>query len=279
MTAIAIWCNHEIPQHPALWVAADSRVTNGDQILVEDAAKVMSLPVICRKPDERGLFTDIYHMHAVGYCFAGNTLMGQNAYLGLAPLLSNLISVDGYIPSMLDIARHALLFLSQTFDKYKERVGERAVFETALFGFCHREKKLSVYHFRPEIIDGIARMTIVSHEGMAADDFVYLGDDATNMRESIAQAFLEDAGVGGMRSRTPRYVIQRRIDDDDSLTIGGDIQLGIADALGFRPFCTWTIRGPGPGQGQGCRRYLGWELTDDLECVGEARVELAGFMA
>ena len=48
MTAIAIWLNDEEPRHPTLWVAADSRISNtGAALLMEDAAKVFSLPVVC----------------------------------------------------------------------------------------------------------------------------------------------------------------------------------------------------------------------------------------
>src|SRR5438034_55559 len=63
MTAIAIWCNHEIVESPNLWIAADSRVIAArGSILIEDAAKLFGLPVVCRLPDSHGFFSNVYYV-------------------------------------------------------------------------------------------------------------------------------------------------------------------------------------------------------------------------
>ncbi len=277
MTAIAIWCNQENDSTPSLWVAADSRVTSPNRaILVEDAAKVIGLPIVCRSPGPTGFFSNIYYEHTIGYCFAGSTLMGQNSYLGFAPMLSNLISPTGYVPSMADIARHVLALLRLTFDEYKFRVGQGAVFEAAIFGFCHRNNKLSTYHFHPEMIDGTVQLTSTAYEGMRANEFAYLGDEGESMRANIARAFAGEATPGRPLSRAPRYVIQDRIDDETSESIGGDIQLGIADRFGFRPLTLCKPRAH--GQSAAYMSYLGRELTDDIGYVGEAMVAITGMI-
>jgi hypothetical protein len=79
MTAIAIWCNHERSENPGLWIAADSRVSASGSALIDDAAKVFALPIVCRSADADGLFTERYYDHTYGYCFAGDTLLCQNA--------------------------------------------------------------------------------------------------------------------------------------------------------------------------------------------------------
>lgn len=82
MTAIAIWLNEEDPNRPALWVAADSLVTRaGEFRLIGDAAKIMPLQVVCRRPDSQGFFSKLASVHSYGYAFAGSTLVGQNVYL------------------------------------------------------------------------------------------------------------------------------------------------------------------------------------------------------
>ena len=92
MTSIVIWTNLEVAGNPSLWVVGDTRVSgSGSQPLIEDAAKVLGLPVVCRRPDAAGFFSETYFSHTLGYCFAGSTLMGQNSYLSLVPLLSNLV--------------------------------------------------------------------------------------------------------------------------------------------------------------------------------------------
>lgn len=277
MTAIAIWCNEENVNTPSIWVAADSRVTSPNRaILVEDAAKVIGLPILCRSPGSNGFFSNTYYEHTIGYCFAGSTLMGQNSYLGFAPMLSNLISPTLYRPSMSDIARHVLTLLRMTFDEYKLRVGQGAIFEAAIFGFCPQSNELSTYHFHPKMIDGVLQMTSTAHVRMRPHDFVYLGDDGETMRANITRAFAEKDTPGRPVSRIPRYVIQDRIDDESSESIGGDIQLGIADQFGFRPLTLCKPRVN--GQPAAYMSYLGRELTDDIGYVGEAMVGIPGMI-
>jgi hypothetical protein len=67
-------------------------------------------------------------------------------------------------------------------------------------------------------------------------DFVYLGNDGAALREEITNAFNGEAVPGRPISRAPRFVIQDRIANDESPTIGGDLQLAIADRFGLRPF-------------------------------------------
>lgn len=276
MTSIAIWCNEEAEGNPSLWVAADSRITAGQAILLEDAAKVIGLPVVCRSSGPSGFFSHVYHEHTVGYCFAGSTLMGQNSYLGFAPMLNNLISPEQYVPSMADIAQHVLSFLRLTFDEYKIRAGQAAVFEAAIFGFCPRSNVLSTYHFHPQMINNTVQISSTAYIGMTSYDFVYLGDDGNSMRAEIRSAFAGEGAPERPLSRMPRYVIQDRIDDEASETIGGDIQLAIADRFGFRPLTLCKPRVN--GQPAAYMSYLGRELTEDIGFVGEAIVGMTAMI-
>ena len=195
---------------------------------------------------------------------------GANAYLALTPLLSNLISPTLYVPSLFDVGQHVLAFLRLTFNDYKVRVAESAMFEVAIFGYCHHTQQLSVYHFAPKLENGVWEMMLIQQPLTKVSDFVYLGDDKVNMSSAITSAFSGQAVPGMPLSRIPRYVIQRRIDDESCATIGGDIQLGIADRFGFRPYtlCKPRIK----GQGEAYFSYLGRELTPEISHVGEARV-------
>lgn len=272
MTAIAIWANYEVPANPGLWIAADSRVRDSfSSLLIDDATKILSLTVICRSPGRAGFFSEVYHAHTYGYCFAGSTLMGQNAYLALGPLLSNLISPTCYIPSMADIARHMLSYLRLTFDAYKERVGQPAMVEVGLFGHCQRTGRLSMFHIGPGLEAGIYTMKCTAHVDMQDKDFVYLGDHKEEMSAKIAAAFMEKTMPGRPSCRIPKHIIQDHIDNPAYQSIGGDLQLGIADRFGFHPY--WGVAKPSlEGQSEANFTYLGRELTSDLLFVGEARV-------
>lgn len=277
MTAIAIWCNHEIAENPGLWVAADTRVSTQSGSLIDDAAKIFALPVVCRSPGPSGFPEERYHDHTYGYCFAGDTLLGQNAYLALAPLLSNLFSSARYIPSLDDVGRYVYSYLSLTFDACKSHRAGHSIFEVALFGYCPRANSLSAYHFSPTFEQEVVKMTIQPHENMQQNDFLYLGDEKLHIASQIQDALSADSSpmdefnarrAGRPLSRAPRYVIQDHINDEAFPTIGGDLQLGIADKFGFRAF---PLCRPGTS-GLAIIRYLGRELTDDLQYVGQALV-------
>ncbi|MFK0732024.1 MAG: hypothetical protein ACFKPT_16770 [Gloeotrichia echinulata GP01] len=114
MTAIAIWFNNENRENPSLWVASDSRISkNQNSTLIDDAAKVFALPVVCRFPSEDGFFSKISYFHTYGYCFAGSTLLGQNTFLALMPLLSNLEATQPYTPKMADVAHFVWKYLGR----------------------------------------------------------------------------------------------------------------------------------------------------------------------
>jgi len=277
MTAIVIWCNHEIAEKPALWLAADSLVSSGGSKLIGDAAKVFALPVICRSPGENGFFTERYYDHTYGYCFAGDTLLGQNAYLSLVPLLSNLFSSTSYIPSLADVARYVHTYLSHTYDDCKVGRANNAALEAALFGHCSITNTLSAYHFFPKKENDVFRMTLKPYENMQERQFLYLGDLKPHMCSQIKEALATDStpmaewearSKGRRLSRAPRYVIQDHINDESFPSIGGALQLGIADRFGFRafPLCKPDVNG------LAIISYLGRELTQDLQYVGRALV-------
>ena len=271
MTAITIWCNHEVKNNPTLWVAADSRVSGvSNSVLIEDGAKIFSLPVVCRAPGSEGFFSEVSYAHSYGYCFAGSTLMGQNAYLGLVPLLGNLISVHGYVPSITDVGKYVHSYLRHTFDDYKFRVSQKAFFEVALFGYCCHSKTLSAFHFYPQLDEeGIYTMVCSEYLNMKDRSFIYLGDEKTQINERLMVALAGASVPGRPISRIPRHVIQDCIDDESFPSIGGDIQLGIADVFGFRLYALCKPRVV--GQGAAYFSYLGRELSEVLTSVGEAK--------
>lgn len=273
MTAIAIWCNHEIPENPGLWIAADSRVSDSDgDLLINDAAKIFALPVIGRTVGAEGLFTQLHYTHSYGYCFAGDTLLGQNAYLSLLPLLTNLVSLSDNpdcIPPLADVASYIHRYLSFTFDDCKVRRTEHSLFEVAVFGHCARTNRLSVYHFiTRHDDDGVYKVTCKSHEHMQENNFIYLGARNLDIPSKIEAALRAASIPGRPTSRAPRYVIQDHIDNVSAPTIGGDLQLGIADKFGFRAF---PLLKPSV-EGSAIISYLGRDLSSDLRWVGPAFV-------
>lgn len=254
-----------------MWVVGDTLVSGVEgQPLIGDAAKILSLPVICRAPGSEGFFSEEYFSHSFGYCFAGSTLMGQNSYLAITPLLSNLISVNRYVPSMRDVAEFTMTHLGRAYDQYKVRAAANAAFEVCLFGWCHRENSLEAWHFFPELKHGEWKMTSARHTAMAFGDFIYLGNHKDRASELLKEAFARSGQPDVSSQRAPRRVVQNLIDDDTYPAIGGDQQLAIANQHGFQAYT--LLRPRVRGRPEAFMSYLGIELSEENSSVGEARV-------
>jgi hypothetical protein len=278
MTAIAIWFNNENPENPSLWVASDSRVSkNKNSTLIDDAAKVFTLPVVCRFPGEDGFFSQVGYYHTYGYCFAGSTLLGQNTFLALMPLLSNLAAAQPYVPDMAHVAHFILKYLHRAFDDYKVIACESAAVEIALFGWCHATQKQHIFHYYPGKDDnGIYVIKCTDHTDLNKKSFVYLGDHRSDLTQKIQKAFDGDNEPGRLLSRIPRYIIEEHIQNSEFATIGGDLQLGIADQFGFRPRSILKLSVP--GKPEAYLSYLGYELHQDIQNVGYAFVDMDGMV-
>ena len=94
--------------------------------------------------------------------------------------------------------------------------------------------------------------------------------------QKIQKAFDGDSKPGRPLSRIPRYIIEEHIQNSEYKTIGGDLQLGIADQFGFRPFSICKPRVP--GKLEAYLSYLGYELHQDIQNVGYAFVSLPGMV-
>lgn len=274
MTAIAIWFNNEIPGNPSLWVASDSRVSkNKNSSLIDDAAKVFTLPVVCRFPGKDGFFSEIGYDHTYGYCFAGSTLLGQNTFLVLMPLLKNLAAGQPYVPKMADVANFILNYLRRAYDNYKVIACDNSAVEAALFGWCHVTKKHHIFHYhRDTDNNGYYVIKCTEYTDLCEKSFLYLGDHSTEMKQKIQQAFDGDSDPG--KSRIPRKIIEEHIQNSEYKTIGGDLQLGIADQFGFQPYC--IVKPRLLGQPEAYLSYLGHELYQDIQNVGCSFVSLPG---
>lgn len=272
MTAIAIWLNEEDPNRPALWVAADSFVTRAGKFrLIGDAAKIMPLQVVCRRPDSQGFFSKLASVHSYGYAFAGSTLVGQNVYLSLLPLLSSLnVHVD-YSPSLAEVADYIHRYLRTSYDDLKVSLGPQGHFCIAIFGWCPVARAVGVYKFQPtNNPSGQYEVASTVTTDFSKTKFVYLGDYSTYMEAEIANALSKDSTPGRPQSRAPKFVIEEHIAADAHPTIGGDLQLGIANASGFQPYMLCRPREP--GRPSAYFSYLGRELSDDMQRLGSAHV-------
>lgn len=100
MTLAAVWCSYETPEVPVLWMASDSRSSAEEGRLIDEGVKIFEIPVVCRSPGPTGFFDQTYLEGTVGLACAGGTLVFQNVYGTLVPMLGSLISPYQAVPSV-----------------------------------------------------------------------------------------------------------------------------------------------------------------------------------
>jgi hypothetical protein len=131
-----------------------------------------------------------------------------------------------------------------------------------------------MFHFEPELREGVWTISWKEHHAFQHGDFLYLGQAKEQIRSALSDALSEHGGPGNSQSRAPIRVIDRFINDESLSGIGGDLQLGIANVGGFTPVLRWRPRSP--GKSGAFLNYLGGELSDELTYVGSAKVGMVG---
>jgi hypothetical protein len=101
-------------------------------------------------------------------------------------------------------------------------------------------------------------------------DFLYLGDEKKRMNIAIKEGFEKDPIPGRPTTRVPRHVVEDQIDNNSAPSIGGDIQLGIANIFGYQPYAIMKPRVT--GEPEAYTSYLGRELTPDIMLIGNSMV-------
>ncbi|AFK62773.1 hypothetical protein TKWG_13245 [Advenella kashmirensis WT001] len=232
MTAIYIWPEFEGSEIVRLQAAGDSGISTGNTLSMGSGVKILTLPVICRAPGPDGFFTFPYYEHTVALAFAGSTLIAQNVYLEVMPLITNLISLNKTVPSLSEIATYIGTFVKKTWNEYGYVQGKG--FEIAIFGYCHVEKKFSVALFSTisTETDGMQFHTEVLND-LKAGTYIYLGSKKSEMHELLLNE-ISKSRAGSPTERAPRRAIKAAIDSEDFPEISGGLQLGYATCFGYR---------------------------------------------
>ncbi len=275
MTAIAIWLNEEAENVLTLNVAADSLVTSlRSSPLINDASKIFPLRVACRTPNSDGAFPPACSSNIYGYAFAGSTLLGQNSYLSLAPLVGSFVSIKPYTPSLEEISGYVLTYLHGVYEEARIR-GQAALFEVALFGFCPIKRRMEVHHFCPQQnCDTGFEMQRTMYQDLKLAQCVYLGSYKGEFTQALSVACNGPSAPGRPISRAPKLVIEDFIKNEDYPEIGGDLQLWSVNAVGVYPYL--RMRPVTAGKPPAKFTYLGRTLDDSLLRLGPAYVGMPG---
>lgn len=111
MTIVAVWlANNTFPDQSFIECISDSRVTDQDSNrtisqLLNNSAKIFSIPVIARCPGVTGEYDTQYYVNSFGLAFSGSSLIGLNLASTISSMTSQLVGPSSTaVPSFQDVA-------------------------------------------------------------------------------------------------------------------------------------------------------------------------------
>lgn len=264
MTLAAVWCSYENAAVPVLWMASDSRISAEKDRLIDEGVKVFEIPVVCRGAGPDGFFDQKYFEGTIGLVCAGGTLVFQNVYGTLVPMLGNLISPPRAIPSVGDIAD----LIGRLMTLYVRSLGARrpdAHQVSIVVGGLEVNGSPVAFELRPRVgPDGLIEF-LPTEVDLAPGKVRFIGEGVGEAREFVQELIARDR-PGVSRDRAALNVIRSFIDDEAKPTIGGDIQIGHTVRGTFRRVASVA---PGPAHSKRSLRRLNSIDLDELGPVGQ----------
>lgn len=245
-------------------MASDSRISGERDRLIDEGVKVFEIPVVCRGAGPGGYFDQQYYETTVGLACAGGTLIFQNVYGTLVPMLANLISPSRAVPSMADIAD----LVGRLLTLYVRSLGARrpdAHQVSIVVGGLDFDGSPVALELRPRIgADGLVEF-LPGRVDLAPGKVRFIGDNVEDARERVRELIARDQ-PGAPRDRAALNVIRAFIDDEAKPTIGGDVQIGHTVRGTFRRVASVA---PGPSPSERSLRRLNSIDLDELGPVGQ----------
>lgn len=243
MTLAATWCSYEPPLPPRLWMASDSRISDEAAPLIDEAIKIYEVPIVCRAPGNSGFFDRISFEGAVGLLGAGASLVFQQVYGTVVPLLGNLIQPTDFVPTLEEVAA----FIGRVTTIYVRSLGWRRSDAGRVTIIVGGESSFGpqAYELAPSLGDqGLVEFIpepITLGDGIAN----FIGDRIEEAQDLYRELAARDE-PGASRQRAALNVIRRFIDDEGVTSIGGDLQIGYTAAGRFRRVASVTPGSRGP---------------------------------
>ena len=275
MTSIVSWFHNE--GHDSIWVVGDSKITNTDSMLIDIGAKIFSIPLICKGVGKSGFIDSTFLETKVGLAYAGSSLVGLNVQAALTTVFANLGGA-GVAPSMDSIVEFSKNIIKSYISTLAVTAELGALCEFSMFGYCHVDNELKMYHLKPDLSSGMFDIEVIRYlESEVDNDFVLLlGDKRLEITEEITNRRSKYSADHILWQRAPQAVLKEIVQTDKYETIGGHIQMGICDPFGFHPYSTLNyVKGEEPNA---YLSYLGFHTSGDSGKVGNCFVNITGMI-
>lgn len=237
MTIVAVWLTNHTHDQSLLECIADSRVTDEDSNhtisqLLNNSAKIFSIPVVARCPGETGEYDTQYYVDSFGLAFSGSSLIGLNLASTISSLTSQLVGrTREAIPSFQDIADFAVRITRKYVDAIGQLQGRVPPFKGAIFGWCHGDSKFKLLSFGPVSTTSPDVFTVLVD--LTVPDSVFLMGNHTEEIADRIREFQQRFQPSAARDVVPQNIIWGLIYDRIFEDIGGELQHGRGSSKGF----------------------------------------------
>lgn len=254
MTSIICWNNKNEDWYPGLWAVADSKVSSDAGTMTDSLQKLFVLPVNIYQGEAKVTRERSHKILSICYGFAGSTLIGTSVKDILALCLDNLTEMNYYdessdisksveerIPSIEEIAK----LTQKIAQKYLMAMGayhpKSARCEIVIFGFCkkYNDSKIYVLKNSPEQPAKIS----FEEKNVSDGEYVILGDRKEDVRKEIERKNITCAEEQYWKGRTPIVALQQIIKNSSLETIGGHVQICVANRFVSRTMYISDVTG------------------------------------
>lgn len=244
--------------------------------LLDEGAKLFSVPIVCRQPGEAGFFTDPYSVQAVALACAGGSLIYMHVYACLVPIMSNLIGIAPNAPSLEEVAETS----AKVATRYVASLGQVSHtahrVELVLAGFCLAHSRYEAIEIRPHFENEAFREFECGQLDMSAGQAHFFGDHTNEASERLDDRrakLVKEHPI--LWHRAPLRVLRDFIEASEFETIGGDVQAGFTSGADFTRVATVAPRIH--GQPEAYARFNNIDL-DEIGHVGPCMIGITGMV-
>lgn len=271
MTLIMAWREQAIER---VWVATDSRLSNrgtqGTVRLTDAAAKLLSVPVVLRRPTPMSVLGTPVIATNLAFAYAGSSLIAMHAYAAVLPLWSHLqTSGPERLPSIRAFAEHLCTFIAAYTRSVSSAYSSPQPSQCALIGYDTTLETLDGWMIEAGRDDNGGQASL-RQMNLRPGEIEIFGSGAGRVREELAERY---AAQSPNWHREPLEMIRAHLNADQAVDVGGGVQLGYVQPEGFQ--LLFDVQPIVPGHQIPVMRFRGFDFSK-IGTVGDAFVNLPG---
>jgi hypothetical protein len=211
-------------------MAADSRISDPNGLLIDQGIKLFEVPIICRKADR--MFGDPTHVRSIGMVSVGSTLLFHHMYAMAVSAFGNLLVTSDAVPTNADLAD----YLARLTTVYVRSLGATRPASTSVgiaVGGTSTAGESEAFRLGQRL-DPEDRIVFVPERlGSGPGEVHFMGTETARAERLCAELRDRDE-PGAAKERAALNVIRSFIDDPAVESVGGEVQVGFTVGADFR---------------------------------------------